>query len=106
MCIADLTRPQLFTSLPVIFMGVFEKDLQAATLLAVPELYTKGQRDGAFNFKIYFGWMLMATSEAVIVFFCTLGLYGMTLFTKDQSLFALGDLSFTACVIMISTKMQ
>ena len=29
----------LFTSLPVIFMGIFEQDLSASTLMAVPELY-------------------------------------------------------------------
>src|ERR1700761_5485599 len=54
----------LFTSLPVIFMGIFEKDLQASTLLAVPELYTKGQRHGGFNMRLYLGWSFMATSEA------------------------------------------
>jgi phospholipid-translocating ATPase len=56
----------LFTSLPVIFMGVFEKDLAASTLLAVPELYTKGQRNGGFNFRVYLGWMFMASAEAMV----------------------------------------
>lgn len=96
----------LFTSLPVIFMGVFEKDLAASTLLAVPELYAKGQRNGGFNFKVYFGWMFMAASEAMVVYFCMLGLYGQAIFTNDNGLFAMGDLTFTACVVLISTKMQ
>lgn len=56
----------LFTSLPVIFMGVFEKDLSASTLLAVPELYTIGQRNGGFNFRVYLGWMFMASGEAMV----------------------------------------
>ncbi|OCK80446.1 phospholipid-translocating P-type ATPase [Lepidopterella palustris CBS 459.81] len=96
----------LFTSLPVIFMGIFEKDLAASTLLAVPELYTKGQLNGGFNFRIYFGWMFMAASEAMVVYFIMLGLYGQAIFTNDQGLFAMGDLTFTACVIIISSKMQ
>jgi phospholipid-translocating ATPase len=96
----------LFTSLPVIFLGVFEKDLAASTLLAVPELYTKGQRNGAFNFKVYAGWMFVAASEAMIVFFVMLGVYGQATFTEDQGLFALGDLCFSAAVIVISFKMQ
>ncbi|PHH62639.1 hypothetical protein CDD81_6873 [Ophiocordyceps australis] len=33
-----------FTSLPVILLGILERDLAAETLLAVPELYTFGQR--------------------------------------------------------------
>ncbi|KAF2190114.1 phospholipid-translocating P-type ATPase [Zopfia rhizophila CBS 207.26] len=96
----------LFTSLPVIFMGIFEKDLSASTLLAVPELYTKGQRNGGFNFKVYLGWMFMAASEAMVVYFCMLGLYAQAVFTEDNSIFALGSVTYTACVVLISAKMQ
>lgn len=96
----------LFTSLPVIFMGVFEKDLAASTLLAVPELYSIGQRNGGFNFKIYLRWALLAACEAVIVFFTMYGIYGEALFTLDQQLYAMGALCFTACVTIISLKIQ
>ncbi|KAJ9665679.1 drs2 neo1 protein [Coniosporium apollinis] len=96
----------LFTSLPVIFLGIFEKDLAAATLLAVPELYTKGQRNKGFNFKIYLGWMFTAASESMIVFFVMLGLYGGAVFTLDNGLFAMGALTYSAVVIMISIKLQ
>ncbi|KAF2011328.1 phospholipid-translocating P-type ATPase [Aaosphaeria arxii CBS 175.79] len=96
----------LFTSLPVIFMGVFEKDLSAATLLAVPELYTKGQRNGGFNFKVYLGWMFMASGEAMLIYFCMLALYGEAPFTEDNSIFALGVLTYTAAVTLIALKMQ
>jgi len=96
----------LFTSLPVIFIGIFEKDLAASTLLAVPELYTKGQRNGGFNFLLYLGWMFMAASQAMVVYFCMHGIYGQAIFTKDNGLFALGDMTYSACVILISSKMQ
>lgn len=96
----------LFTSLAVIFMGIFEKDLSASTLLAVPELYTKGQRNGGFNFRVYLGWMFMASAEAMVIYFCMLGLYGQALFTEDNSIFALGSITFTSCVVLINTKMQ
>ena len=96
----------LFTSLPVIFMGVFEKDLAASTLLAVPELYTIGQRNGGFNFRIYLAWMFMAASEAVAVFFCMYGIFGKAVITRDDTLFAMGDMTYTAVVIIIWTKIQ
>ena len=95
-----------FTSLCVIFLGIFEKDLQAATLLAVPELYTKGQRNGGFNFKVYLSWMFMAASEAMIIFFTMWGLFGMVSFTNDNDLFAMGDLAFMAAIILINIKLQ
>jgi phospholipid-translocating ATPase len=96
----------LFTSLPVIFLGIFEKDLLPQTLIAVPELYTKGQRNGGFNFKVFFAWIFMASSESIVIFFLMLGLYGQATFTKDQGLYALGSLTFTASVILISMKLQ
>lgn len=96
----------LFTSLPVIFMGIFEKDLAASTLLAVPELYTIGHRNGAFNLFIYAFWVFLASTEAVIIFFIMLGLYGQALFTTDNDLFAMSALTFTACIIVIATKIQ
>lgn len=96
----------LFTSLPVIFMGVFEKDLAASTLLAVPELYSLGQRNGGFNFQIYFRWAFLAAAEAMIIYFLMYGIYGEALFTRDNQLYAMGALAFTACVVIISLKLQ
>jgi len=96
----------LFTSLPVIFMGVFEKDLSAATLLAVPELYVIGQQNGGFNVKVYLGWMFMASSEAMVVYFVMWGLYGHMGFTEDNSIYALGTITYTAAVVLIALKMQ
>ncbi|KAF2225946.1 hypothetical protein BDZ85DRAFT_272555 [Elsinoe ampelina] len=98
----------LFTSLCVIFLGIFEKDLSAPTLLAVPELYTKGQRNEAFNFKVYLSWMFMGASESIIIFFVSHSLYGLTQFSthQDLDLFATGDIAFSACVILINLKLQ
>lgn len=96
----------LFTSLPVIFMGIFEKDLEATTLLAIPELYTLGHNNSGFNLLIYAFWMFIASGEAMIVFFIMLGLYGQALFTTDNGLYAMGTLTFSACVILIATKLQ
>ncbi|KAF2646143.1 phospholipid-translocating P-type ATPase [Massarina eburnea CBS 473.64] len=96
----------LFTSLPVIFMGIFEKDLSASTLLAVPELYTKGQDNGGFNVLVYLAWMFMASAEAMVVYFCMLGLYAQMPFNEDNSVYALSTMTFTAAVIVINVKIQ
>ncbi|KAL8763218.1 MAG: hypothetical protein Q9184_000935 [Pyrenodesmia sp. 2 TL-2023] len=96
----------LFTSLPVIFMGIFEKDLTATTLLAAPELYGFGHRNGGFSIRIYAGWIFMASCEAMVIYFVMLGLYGRAIFTLDNGLYAMGVLTFTACIVVIATKMQ
>lgn len=96
----------LFTSLSVMCIGVFDKDLAASTLLAVPELYiSMGQRNGGFNIWIYLGWTAMAVSEACIVFFSMLFLFGRAEITKDNTLFSMGDLNFVAVVIIVSLKL-
>jgi phospholipid-translocating ATPase len=96
----------LFTSLAVIFLGVLEKDLSASTLLAVPELYTKGQRNQGFNIRIYLGWALMAVIEAAIVFYTMYGLFGQSLMGIDNTIFPMGLLTFTACITIINLKLQ
>lgn len=96
----------LFTSLPVIFMGVFEKDLSASTLLAVPELYTIGQRNGGFNVRVYLEWMFMASAEAMLVYFVMWSLYGEVGWKEDGSVFPLGSMTYTAVVVLIALKMQ
>ncbi|KAI0158039.1 phospholipid-translocating P-type ATPase [Hypoxylon sp. FL1284] len=94
----------LFTSLPVILFGIFEKDLKAETLLAVPELYSFGQRSEAFNFKVYLSWMLSGAVDTVIIYMMVWGFFKDILFTENNSLFPLGQLAFTAAVILINVK--
>ncbi|KAJ5661823.1 uncharacterized protein N7477_009439 [Penicillium maclennaniae] len=97
----------LFTSLAVIFLGIFAKDLAASTLLAVPELYARGQRHGGFNIRLWLGWTFMAACEAMIIFFTMYGLYGMChINPSDIDTFSLGLLTFSACVVVINIKLQ
>lgn len=97
----------LFTSLPVIFLGVFEKDLAPSTLLAVPELYSYGRLSQGFRiFPNYVHWATLGAVEAMIVYFMMEGIYFDALFTRDNGLFASGALAFTACVTLISLKLQ
>lgn len=99
----------LFTSLPVIFMGVFAKDLASSTLLAVPELYsTLGPINAGFNVRVYLFWTFMSSAEAVIIFFTMYGLFALTPLPSSINTdpYAMGTLTFTACIILIALKMQ
>ena len=94
-----------FTSLPVILLGIFEQDLKADTLLAVPELYAYGQRNGGFNFWKYLGWMTMGLVETILIYWLVYGHWHRLLFTDDNSLFPLGQLSYQICIVLIITKL-
>lgn len=95
----------LFTSLAVILLGIFEQDLRSDTLLAMPELYTFGQKSKAFNFRKYLGWTAMAVLEALLVYYGIWGIFTHITFDRDNGLFAMGDLAFTACVLLINIKL-
>ncbi|KAF4998265.1 hypothetical protein FGRMN_3314 [Fusarium graminum] len=94
-----------FTSLPVILLGIFEKDLRAETLMRVPELYTFGQRNLGFRFSQYFAWMIMGVAGSFVIWYFTWCVYNRTFYDRDTSIFAMGMVSFTVAVIFINVKL-
>lgn len=96
----------LFTSLCTIFMGIWEQDLSAETLLAVPELYVYGQRNMGLNLWSYIQWMLLAAIEGVMAWYGVWAGYSwMSRQVRDNGLYALGSLVFTAGVLWINWKL-
>ena len=96
----------LFTSLCTICMGIWEQDLSAETLLAVPELYVYGQRNMGLNVLSYAQWMLLAAIEGVMVWYGVWAGYSwMSTQVRDQGLYALGSLVFTTGVLWINWKL-
>ncbi|BFZ59544.1 drs2 neo1 protein [Saitoella coloradoensis] len=95
----------LFSSLPVIIPGVLSQDLHATTLLAVPELYRKGQHNEAFNIKVYLGWQFIAVCQAFIGFYIALLFVGLPS-ADSGDLFQFGSVIFTYVVILVIVKLQ
>ncbi|POR36537.1 Phospholipid-transporting ATPase [Tolypocladium paradoxum] len=96
----------LFTSLCTICMGIWEQDLRAETLLAVPELYVYGQRNMGLNIWKYVRWMLLAAVEGVIAWYGAWAGYGwISPSASDEGLYALGTLVFTVGVLWINWKL-
>ncbi|CDR40459.1 CYFA0S05e00782g1_1 [Cyberlindnera fabianii] len=95
----------LFTSLPVLCIGMFEKDLKPATLLAAPELYSKGRLHQGFNLRIFVGWMVVAASTSLLITFSGWYIWGFHALL-DNSLYPMGTLNFTAIIFTINLKLQ
>lgn len=96
----------LFTSLCVIVPGIFEQDLSADTLLAVPELYVHGQRNSGLNLTKYLRWVVLATVEGMIVWWISWAAFGVFDKTSDNGLFALGDLCFSTAIMWTNIKLM
>ncbi|AOA62983.1 Aminophospholipid translocase (flippase) [Komagataella phaffii CBS 7435] len=95
----------LFTSLPVLCIGMLEKDLKPSTLLAVPALYKIGRNYEAFNLVTFIYWMLLGTSQSLLISFANyLGWGGSS--SQDNTTYPLGVASFTALVFVVNLKCQ
>ena len=95
----------LFTSLCVIVPGMFEQDLSAETLLAIPELYAYGQRNEGLNLRKYIVWMALATAQGILVWFMAWSLYGKYHIMGDNGTFAIGDLCFSLAIMWTNVKL-
>lgn len=95
----------LFTSLAVICIGMFDKDLRPATLIACPELYSSGRLCKTFNLKIFICWMILAAFQSVAISFLAYFAWGFSAL-EDNSLLPLGTAVFWALVIVINGKIQ
>lgn len=95
----------MFTSLAVILLGGLEKNLQAKTLLEYPELYTYGHKSRAFNVRLYLGWTLMGLIESAIIYWAMWAVYDSLPFDLDTTLYAMGTVPFTVCVVFINIKL-
>ncbi|ODV91372.1 hypothetical protein CANCADRAFT_15651, partial [Tortispora caseinolytica NRRL Y-17796] len=94
----------LFTTLCVLTIGIFERDLNPATLIAVPELYSScGQRSTIFNMRTLFRLLFLAAGQAVLISFSVAYLYGFQAL-YDNGTYSMGVMSFLATIIVINTK--
>lgn len=68
----------LYSSLPVLLMGLLDQDVSDKLSLRFPGLYTVGQRDLLFNYKRFFVSLLHGVLTSMILFFIPLGAYLQT----------------------------
>ncbi|KAM8764541.1 phospholipid-transporting ATPase IK-like [Rhynchonycteris naso] len=62
----------LYTTLPVLYIGLFEQDVSDKQSLELPELYIAGQKDKLFNYLVFIQAMAHGTATSLVNFFMTL----------------------------------
>ncbi|ONM31386.1 phospholipid-transporting ATPase 1 isoform X1 [Zea mays] len=98
---SSLLYTVLYTSLPTIVVGILDKDLNKATLIAYPKLYGSGQRDDKYNVNLFVLNMLEALWQSLVVFYLPYFAYRRS--TIDMS--SLGDLWALAPVIVVNMQL-
>lgn len=97
-----------WTLLPVVAVGVFDKDVTDRMLLEHPQLYQTGIRRYYYNYRVFWGWVANAIYHSFICFwFVALTFRNQQPFGNGQSLdlFSLGSVSFTCVVIVVTLKL-
>ncbi|CAH6779279.1 Atp8b3 [Phodopus roborovskii] len=59
----------LYSTLPVLYIGLFEQDMTAEKSLKMPELYVAGQKDELFNYSIFLQAIVHGILTSLINFF-------------------------------------
>ncbi|KAM9244875.1 phospholipid-transporting ATPase IK [Dugong dugon] len=62
----------LYSTLPVLYIGLFEQDVSAKKCLQMPELYMAGQKEELFNYWVFFQALAHGMATSLINFFVTL----------------------------------
>nr|UJH94624.1 Dnf3 [Starmerella bombicola] len=96
----------LFTSLPVICVGIMDQDLSPAALIAVPELYRVGPENREFKLILFIQWICIAMLECLMISFLSYMFYGDQYEVRDNSLFPLGVTIYAAIVATVCFKIQ
>jgi phospholipid-transporting ATPase len=97
----------VFTFLPPMIIGIFEKDLPEQVLLQQPELYPTFKNDALFNIKSMTLWLLRPLWHACVLFFGTY-LSGWTdgyLGSGTQDgLWVMGSIVMTAAIVTLMIR--
>ncbi|XP_053909336.1 phospholipid-transporting ATPase IC isoform X2 [Cuculus canorus] len=69
----------LYSSLPVLLVGLLDQDVSDKLSLRFPSLYISGQKDLLFNYKKFFISLLHGAVTSLIIFFIPYGAYLKTM---------------------------
>uniref|UniRef100_A0A5B6Z7T4 Phospholipid-transporting ATPase n=1 Tax=Davidia involucrata TaxID=16924 RepID=A0A5B6Z7T4_DAVIN len=98
----------LFTSLPVIALGVFDQDVSAQLCLKYPLLYQEGVQDILFTCARKLGWMINGVVSSMIIFFFTTNFMIHQSFRRDGQVVdieVLGVTMYTCVVWAVNCQM-
>ncbi|KAH9329629.1 hypothetical protein KI387_001737 [Taxus chinensis] len=57
----------IYTAVPTIIVGIFDKDLSAKTLLRYPKLYASGQREEGYNLHLFWLTMMDTLWQSLVI---------------------------------------
>ncbi|KAB5537560.1 hypothetical protein DKX38_015093 [Salix brachista] len=97
----------IFTALPVIIVGLFDKDVSASLSKKYPELYKEGIRNVFFKWRVVITWAWSSVYQSLVFYhFVTISSAGGK--NSSGKIFGLWDIStmaFTCVVITVNLRL-
>ncbi|KAK9024295.1 hypothetical protein V6N11_004464 [Hibiscus sabdariffa] len=97
----------IFTALPVIIVGLFDKDISPPLSKKYPELYKEGIRNKFFKWRVVAIWAFFSIYQS-LVFFYFISAFSSTSQDRSGKMFGLWDVStmaFTCVVVTINLRL-
>ncbi|GMS92729.1 hypothetical protein PENTCL1PPCAC_14904, partial [Pristionchus entomophagus] len=98
----------IFTSLPVLAMGVLDQDVDEKCSVKYPQLYLPGQANRFFNIRVFVYSVLHGTISSLVIFFVPFGAFynEMTASGRDVGDMAVLEFTtFSTLIIVVSAQM-
>lgn len=96
----------IFTSLPVISLGVLEQDVSPELCLQFPILYKQGQRHIYFSWSRIIGWLLNGLIASLVIFFVNICILSSSAFHTGEvpDMVFLGAVTYTCVVCTVNCQ--
>ncbi|XP_027344947.1 phospholipid-transporting ATPase 3-like isoform X2 [Abrus precatorius] len=97
----------IFTALPVIIVGLFDKDVSSSLSKKYPELYMEGIRNVFFKWKVVAIWAFFSVYQSLIFFYfvSTSNLSAKNSAGKIFGLWDVSTMAFTCVVITVNLRL-
>ncbi|GFP80055.1 phospholipid-transporting ATPase 3 [Phtheirospermum japonicum] len=97
----------IFTALPVIIIGLFDKDVNATLSKKYPELYKEGIRNAFFKWRVVATWAFFAIYQSLVLYYFVVASSNRAMNSAGK-MFGLWDVStmaFTSVVVTVNLRL-
>ncbi|KAJ1295754.1 hypothetical protein BS78_01G247000 [Paspalum vaginatum] len=97
----------IFTALPVIIVGLFDKDVSASLSKRFPQLYKEGIRNSFFKWRVIAVWGFFAFYQSIVFFYFTAAAsrHGHGSSGKILGLWDVSTMAFSCVVVTVNLRL-
>ncbi|KAF8007544.1 hypothetical protein BT93_K1530 [Corymbia citriodora subsp. variegata] len=88
----------IYTSVPTVVVGIWDKDLSHKTLLQYPKLYGAGHRHEAYNLHLFWITMIDTLWQSLVLFYIPLFIYS----ESSIDIWSMGSLWTISVVVLVN----